>query len=311
MFVSIQKTLSYFLILFITSNYVSYLLRNHKKRFLLSLVYFGATMLTLGLILKVVSPGYVHMSGRYKGLFGNPNGLGVYLFLYYFIFTAIKYYYPKLFSKKNKILIYFLIFASLLLCSSRGSLTVIIIFTFVNALIKGKNKGLILLIGLIGFVVYVGIIQNIDVIVKAFGLEEYMRLKTLKTGSGRLIAFEFTWEQIQKKMYYGGGFNYTNDVFSLNKEMLHKMGHQGKAHNTLLTMWLDTGIFGLLAYIYGWAVNFIKAGKLSHFALPVAVAVAFGINIESWLAASLNPFTIMLVILVSLLSNKRFISGKL
>lgn len=305
----VQKTLSYVLIIFVTSNYVTYFLKAQKIRFLLTLVYFGAFFLSLGLILKVVNPGFVHMGGRYKGLLGNPNGIGVFSFLYLFTFTIIKHYYPKLFSKRDNIIIYFIIFASLLLCQSRGAFSVILIFAF-GVLIQGKNKPLIIILGLLGAVIYIGIIQNLETIISAFGLENYLRVSTLETGSGRLIAFDFAWSQIKEHMFYGGGINYTNDVFSLNKEELHDMGHQGKAHNTLLTMWLDTGIFGLLAFIYGWGIAFAKAQKLSKFALPLAAGIIFGINIESWLASSLNPFTIQLIIILSLLSDNNFINGE-
>jgi len=307
-FQAAQKTLSYFLIIFVTANYVEYFIKNEKERFLKAIIFYGALILFLGIIGKFTLPGLVHMAGRYRGLFGNPNGMGAYSFLYLIIYTIVKYYYPLLFSRREVFIIYLLIIISVLLCQSRGSMTAMLIFLF-TSLLKGKSSGLMIAIALIGAVLYVGVIQNIENIIIFFGLESYLRIQTLETGSGRLVAWEFTWGLIKEHMWYGGGFDYTNDLFSQNKEMLHDMGHQGKAHQTLLTIWLDTGIFGLIFFIYAWTVNFIKAGKLSEFALPVALSVLFSINVESWLAASLNPFTIIFVTIVSLISNPDFVKN--
>jgi O-antigen ligase len=84
------------------------------------------------------------------------------------------------------------------------------------------------------------------------------------------------------------------------------MGHQGNIHNSWLTIWLDTGLIGLILFCVGWLVNFVRAARFT----PLVWAVFFGIllsaSVESWMVASLNPFTIQLVIILTLLSDERF-----
>lgn len=85
------------------------------------------------------------------------------------------------------------------------------------------------------------------------------------------------------------------------------LGHQGAAHNSYLTFWLDTGLIGLILYLLGLFFTFVKASFSNKYAFPVLYAVLFSNNYESWLTASLNPFTIQLlfILTVILIQNKK------
>ena len=89
-FTSIQKTLSYFLILFIIPPFVSYLLRTRKYLFLLGLVYTGVLTLLIGFAMKFVFPDFANYAGRFSGVFGNPNGLGIFSILFTMLWSIIK-----------------------------------------------------------------------------------------------------------------------------------------------------------------------------------------------------------------------------
>jgi O-antigen ligase len=308
-FNSTSKTISYFLILFTIPGLTSYLLVYHKEKLLKGLVYFGAFVLGAGLVLRLIYPAITNFKGeRFSGLLGNPNGLGIFCFLFFTLLIIIVHYYPLLISRTDKILIYGLILVSLVLSGSRGGIFSILIFIAFYIISKRSRLLAILTVAILALT-YTSLEKYLPEIIEAFGQEKYFRLQTLETGSGRNVAFEFAWENIQKDLYSGKGLGYTEKLMKDNEDELSEEGHQGNAHNSYLTMWLDTGLFGLLAFIFGWGYWFFKANKFSFFAMPVAFAVLFSSNVESWLAASLNPFTIQLLIILTLLNNREFIYG--
>jgi len=124
----------------------------------------------------------------------------------------------------------------------------------------------------------------------------------LRSGSGRLIAWEFGWSKIQEGVFSGGGIGYTEILYKQNYEMLSIMGHQGNAHNSYITFWLDTGIVGVLSYVIGMIVTFVRSAGSIPGAIPAMYGILFSAFFESWLTASLNPLTIQAVIIMTMVS---------
>ena len=202
-------------------------------------------------------------------------------------------------------MIYAIVFISLLLSGARSSLIAVIIFYVFIRLFKISP-----FIGIISFILIVFISQyisnNIEQIVISLGLEKTFRVDTLKDASGRLIAWDFAWEHIQKNFFVGRGINYCDYLFKENQEMLSIRGHQGHAHNSYLTFWLDTGLIGLSLFIVPFIMLFYKMSKTSVLAIPALLAILFSNQFESWLTSSLNPFTIQILMFMAVI----FISEK-
>src|SRR5690606_21275266 len=137
-------------------------------------------------------------------------------------------------------------------------------------------------------------------------LEKSFRLETLQQGSGRTIAWEFAWKNIQESLFIGKGIGYDEYLMRENREFLSKAGHEGGVDNTYLIVWLNTGLIGLLAFLRGVFLLFIKGAKNNSYAFPALFAILLSINFEPWLAASLNPFTSMFLIIVTLLTAPIF-----
>jgi O-antigen ligase len=303
-----SKSVSYVLLLLIVPTYLIHLLKIEKIKLLRLFILTGILVFTIGLLLRIVEPALSMPRGRFSGLLGNPNGMGIFSVLYLAFITIVFYYYPSVISKREKYFFYIIIFISLILSGSRGGIFASVIFFVFQYLYKYSR--------LIGFVavIFFGISyqlveSNFVEIVQSLGLEAYFRIETLEEGSGRKEAFQFAWSKIKDDPYFGKGFGYTEALMKQYAEELSDEGHQGNVHNSYLTIWLDTGLFGLIAFIFGWGYWFLKANKYSHFALPVMFAVLLSTNVESWLAASLNPFTILLVIILCLLTSKEFINN--
>ena len=299
---SFSKLLSYFLIILVVPNFVHKAYSVKGVQFFRELIFFGSTMLLIGLVLKYIAHDVAYLSGRFRGTLGNPNGLGIFLLMFFLLFSVISEYFKNLFTVNEKRIIYFLIFSSLILSASRSALTAILIFAIFRYLynISPFVGFIIFIIFLFGYQL---ITSNIVPILMALGLQDYFRLDTLKEGSGRLIAWTFAWEQIQYNFFLGRGFGYTEWIFGQYYEILSRNGHQGHAHNTFLTFWLDTGLVGLVFYVQAFILQFVQAAKRSRSAIPAMYAVLFSVFFESWLTASLNPYTIQLIIILTVFTT--------
>jgi len=156
---------------------------------------------------------------------------------------------------------------------------------------------------IIGLGAYLLVSQNLLAIISYLGLEEYLRVETLEEGSGRLIAWQFAWENIQDSMLIGKGFMYDLILMRTNFDWLSRAGHEGGVHNSYLILWLNTGLLGIVFFFRAFFLLFLRAAKLNAVAIPAMVAVMFSIFFEPWLAASLNPYTIVFLVVLTILSS--------
>ncbi len=309
LFTAFQKTISYLFIIILGSGLTGFFLKNKKYLFLQSLIYFGSFILFTGIALRPVLPEFVIYVERFSGFLGNPNGLGIFCILYTILWLVIKYYYPYLFKKKTGILINLLILVSVVYSASRGALLAVSMFYLMDYSVRRNNPFIIVMV----VVVFIGFFFVNDIVgwLYSIGIGEYFRAQTLLSGSGRVVAYEFAWEQIKLNPLLGKGFGYSEYWFHLEdiQFKLNMLNHQGNTHNSFLTILMDTGFIGLFWFLFAWGGFFSKAFKLSVYALPVLIVVLFSSNVEAWLAASLNPFTIILIIILSLLGSQEFIKN--
>lgn len=302
-----QKTISYILLLLIIPNYVIKIYEERGIVFLKNMILMLTIVLLSGFVLKVLDSKIVVFQGRYSGVFGNPNGIGLFSSIFFLLFSTISHYFPYLFSKKEKYFILSVIFITIILCASRNAIMTVLIFLLFRRLYKlSPFWGFVIFLVIV--VSYQLIFLNIESIISQLGLGEYFRISTLKTGSGRNIAWEFAWKKIQDNFFLGKGFAHDIVVFygGENQNVLNLMGHQGNAHNSFLTLWLATGVIGLFLFMRGFFLAFLKGSKNTRIAIPLMYTILFSANLESWIAASLNPFTIQIWIILTLLTAEQF-----
>ena len=303
-FTSFQKTLSYSILLISSPLLLSGVIETYGKIFFKKIIVLFALILFIGLVLILINYDFVHLLGRYRGLLGNPNGLGIFGIVFFLLFQAVQDKYPNLFSKKEIIVLGILFVLSLIYSGSRSAIFTILLFYGLRWIfIRSASLGIfvsIVSIALINFVTidWVGIIQT-------FGLQDYFRVETLSEGSGRLVAWTFAWEQIQENILWGNGFAYNEYIFGKYMLMLSNLGHQGNVHNSFLTLWLDTGLFGLLLFLVPLLRLVYKASLNTQIAIPIFICFVFSANFESWMAASLNPFSIIFYFTIYLMVLKR------
>lgn len=301
--IGIQKTLSYALLYLIVPNYVLYNFRRSGWQFFRNLIWFMVIILLAGLITYLYGDWYSHVNGRFRGLFGNPNGLGIFCYLTLVLVTVAISINRDLFSIYQKVFIYGVILYFLFASGSRASTTSVLIFMVFHRLVaRSPFLGFVLFLAAIGVGEVVS--SNLPAIVEALGLEKYFRLRTLESGSGRYFAWEFAWTHIQEYFVVGGGFGNDEFIFRKHRFYLWRMNHQGGVHNSYLSFWLDVGIVGLLIYLRSFLLMFIKASKAVPMSLAVMFSTLFSIMYESWLVGSLNPFTIVLLTTMTMVTEE-------
>lgn len=296
--ISFQKVISYDLVFFLVPNFFMNSYRNSGDEFIKDFLNFLCLFLLVGLLLlPFASQKLLFIEGRFNGLLGNPNGLGLYVSILFILFLITNDLFPNLFSKQERIFNFCLILISAFLSGSRNSILTIIIFL---VLIRSFRISSIL-----GFAFMITVIVTKDYIedffilmIKVLGLEDFYRIEGVEKASGRTIAWAFGWEKVQEHFIFGHGFNYTNYIYDLNHDELSKLGHQGNAHNSYLTFWLDTGIIGLFLILRGFFLSFYRVFSISPLFLPALLSIMFSMFFESWLAASLNPFTFQVIVMV-------------
>lgn len=300
----LQKTISYLLVFLIIPNMMLRLYREYGMDLIKTLIYFCLFLLFIGFFLYFIAPQIANLeTGRYRGVMGNPNGLGLLCLLIFIIFFIANDFYPGLFNRGEKILVYTSVLFSIYLTDSRSAIFAITIF-YVFQQFFSFSPVIGFFVFAAALILYDFITANFTSIIISLGLGDYFRVRTLEEGSGRYIAWEFAWRQIQYNFFLGKGFAYNEFYMRQNYGLLQKMGHQGGIHNSFLTFWFDQGLIGLLIYLRSYLLIFIRAAKNTKYAFPVMFAISFTAMFESWLVGSLSAYTFLALCIYTLISDK-------
>jgi O-antigen ligase len=308
---AIQKTLSYGLLYLAAPAYFIKAFRHRGEIFLKDFILFITLVFIAGMVMIFIDHDFVYLVGRYCGLFGNPNGLGTFSVLFMMLCVCTQIKFPNLFTKQELILVYLVLGISVLLTGSRNALMCFIIFlTFVRFYRISYWYGFIVVI--IAILLYQVVFTNLPDILEALGLAKALRAETLESGSGRMVAWLFALNHLNsdlKLFLFGNGFSYDEHLYFRNYEYLSALGHQGGVHNSYLALWLNTGIVGLILWFVGFMRTVFRAVPISHTAFPLMYTVMFSAFFEAWLMGSLNPFHIMFLFILSLITTESEVFG--
>lgn len=302
-FLTLQKSASYGLVFFV----IPILYKGayaQNDRIGLDMISFVMVFLAIGLAINFVFPDFTSLVGRYRGLLGNPNGLGIFLTVFFpFYFLTMKQFGFDIYRMPYLRIFLVLFLISVSLTGSRTTLLALGLFVIFNY-IKYLSNFVTLVLFFAFIMSYEYLLTQLPSIINFVGLGEYFRLDTLEEGSGRFIAWNFAWERINERFFMGGGFGYTEYIYKQYYTELSNLGHQGNAHNSFLTIWIDTGLIGLFLMVMGLIRTTLAALKTSRYTLPVLYSILFSSFFESWLSGSLNPFTSVFLVVVTLLLSE-------
>lgn len=300
--ISFQKTLSYFLLIAAIPNYFLRQLAIEKEGLIRKIVWLTTLLYFIGIVNIFILPyDWCYTADRFQGLMGNPNGIGGMSTVLFLLIHVSQYHFPTIFSRGEKYVIYGLLFISLIMSGSRNSIFSIFIFLFFSQVYK-ISPWIGFAIVLLSAVIYQIINENMGAIFSAIGLGSYLRVEQMDNGSGRLVAWTYAWSEIQKNYFlFGKGFAFEEYLFGKRQSWFLAHGHIGGVHNSFLAVWLNTGILGLIFFVFGFVRNFVMAARKNPLAFPCLFAILFSNMFEAWLQASLNPFTIIALLVLTLL----------
>ncbi|MBI3134257.1 MAG: O-antigen ligase family protein [Bacteroidetes bacterium] len=301
---AIQKTISYALILLVVPNIVLYEWKRLGPQFFSNLIAFSIIIHFISISVLIVVPevGISH-GGRWQGMFGNPNGLGIFLILWYILYSAVNIEFPDLFTRKERI---FYLLLTLLFLWMSGSRTALLSISMYELALNGfKYSRYLTLIVLTSFFIYFDFLyEGMIGFLVDLGLSEQLRLDTIEEGSGRYIAWWFTWEHIKYDSFFlGKGMGYDEYLMRSNYAYLSQLGHEGGVHNTYLIVWINTGLIGLLAFMTAFLSFFVQTFRTCIYSFPALLAIVISAYFEPWLSASLNPYTVIFLIILILITR--------
>lgn len=299
---SFSKTTSYVLLLFVIAHYLPILMHYTNNRILLDIGKLIIVILVAGFILYFINPTLTYLYG-YRGVFGNPNGLGIfctlstaYLFMLYFLF-------PK--SRKTILFGLGLVLLSAFLSQSRTTLVAVLLFSIALFVYASKNVLLKFLFWIVFiFMVFGFNLADVQNVIAQLGLSEELQIETIEIAGGRTIAWNYAWPEVLANFWMGKGFGYTEYFFEINRNYFYYVNHQGNMHNSYLTFIMDIGIIGL----FFWIMLILKCITMIPYnarflLIPFLLAVLVSSNFESWLTSSLNSYTIYFFLCFALLIN--------
>jgi O-antigen ligase len=289
----LQKWFSYGLMLWVIPSMALDLMKGQKAHvFLRKLVFVFFFLYLFSIIMSYIRPETYYWVGRFVGIHRSPNGVGIFCGLFIPVCVMIREKFPNIFSKKMFWFIIAVFLFAILKSGSRNALMAIGIFFFFRYINIRFFSGLMLFL-IIG-VSYNFLFDFIQDLIVSFGLEEEMRLDTLTYASGRIYVWEVAWVEIQNNYWLGHGFSYDEyskwlePYYELFPMLIHNYGN---IHNSYLTLWLNTGLLGLGTFMIGLIWLIIKLQRIQPGLAPFFYSCLFMGFFESWMAASLNPYT--------------------
>jgi O-antigen ligase len=296
----------------VVPNYILFCYRRMGWKFFRHFVIFILVMLASQMAMPYYGPSWwSFIMGRFRGYFGNPNGLAIFSYLCFMFVTVLFKVKPDLFSLKGKLVTYALLIYFLIECGSRTSLTATFMF-----LLFFRFFGASPFLGFVMFLAFGAAVEvisgNLPAILTALGLHNYFRVDTIADGSGRYFAWNFAWNKINEEGFFlfGGGFGNDEYIMRQHYPYLRSQGHHGGVHNSYLTMWFNTGIIGVLLFFRSYMLIFLKAVKYAPYAFAIMFSTMFSVLYESWLTGSLNPFTIILLSIITVLSEEEIVNWR-
>lgn len=293
----LQKTVSYLLLLIFALHLLPDLLKQSYGQLLLDIAYLFILILGLGLVYGLLRPAPEY-GGALIGVFGNPNGLGIFctLSLPYFALLLL------LFPDQRRLLWSAILLTLLCAFLSRSRTTLLALAIFSSGFLAYYWRSTALKLLFWGFILATPFVLNPSFLMtvgRLLGIEALLDFDTLEIGGGRFIAWEFAWPEITKQVFLGKGFDYTNFFMYENRLYLKSLNHDGNMHNSFLTFIMDVGMLGTAIFIlFLWQCSRRIPKEANAVAIPFSLAFLISANFESWLTSSLNSYTIIFFLLV-------------
>jgi hypothetical protein len=285
---SLPRAFGFYAMSFCIFNYLRQSFKKNEQLFSEYLLKFLIFILGLSLLLIPLS-SYPFLDGRFRGVFGNPNAIGLFCILSYPLIDLLKsrgfkpqFKYEKGFQALTLICI--------LLTRSRTALACLIIYELFKFTQKKTSYFVISLMALVILsLTYTSI--DYQALIKDLNLEKTIRLDTLEDASGRKEVWEVAKEEIKKQPWTGKGMLYDGIFINDFKERHHLIGrHWSGIWSSYYSTLLNVGYIGM-AFLFFYWFQLYQACYKKKIATAYLIMVFFSGITESWFMASMNAFT--------------------
>ncbi len=293
------KTLGIFMIYFVCLNFVRYYIKLLGKGFVVELVFFFQFVLGLGILFIFLLPSVAFWEGalRYRGVFGNPNGVAAFS-AFVIMFAVIVFpYLENQIEKRFVRTTYILSIASLILSASRNGVATILSFVILRDSFQGATfRRLFVLLGVFPLLFFISRVITVYDFLHFFGIESFFRIESMSNASGRTYAWIWALEEYAKHPIMGMGYTWDDLLFAELPYEIYITGHYGGVHNSFLVLLLNTGIVGLILFMM-FFFRLISNLKTAKNYIPFFVSILLSAAFESWLSAALNFLNTMFLII--------------
>jgi O-antigen ligase len=256
-----------------------------------------------GFALLALTPASTFVIGRFRGMLENPNTLGLLTAL----LLPLVLYRALTMRTRWAIIICAMMIVSLILTASRASLLAACV-TSTLMLARARSRWLVLPIGA-AIAISLGFAGLIPL---PFNLDEYVRVKHLATGSGRLEVWPILLDYIRERPFFGYGFGTEDRLLAVvNRSTYFAEFRGGYAHNSYIGLTLQLGLVGSATFFLPLALllwnglsDMLRARELErHHAFTMTLLAALILSLtESWIYSLGNamafPFWIVTMLLV-------------
>lgn len=251
-----------------------------------------------------IAPNRAFLYGRFNGIFGNPNGLGVVstmilpLSLWQFLQT----------KKKSAFFLFFMILLALLLSAARGPLnaTAVSLGYFIYA--RSKRYRPLVLFSSMSFILI--LIWIIGTFIKEYFMH-YIRAESIPMLGGRLEVWPIALDLILDKPIFGYGFGVEDKLIGV-KKIVFTMHAGAYVHNSYLGMLLQLGVVGFILFFIPLFILLFKelSSKPQESSIPLLryalrtslIAGLICCIYESWIYSVGNAMAFPFWIIVMLLT---------
>lgn len=303
------KSMSYLVMVASTFHFIAPQIEATPRATASSMYRLYVLLLIVGIVLIPVVPALVFFGNevRYRGLLGNPNGLGLFVVLSLPIQFAVTDAMPSR-HRVLKVVALSCSAIALALSGSRTAMVAFAIFIVARQLIRARPFGkLMIMWAMVVTVMFATQVVDLEEIASSPTIAKVVRVQTLANGAGRFNAWAYASDFIWTAPIFGRGFTFDELLFDDEHRagiFTERGGHQGGIHNGYLGLLLDTGFLGLFCYLAFIAAVVRETGQ-TRVLIPTLLLAAFTSVLEGWAVSSLNAFTIMFLLDIVIVSRLR------
>jgi O-antigen ligase len=302
---AILRSFGFLIVALVIFKLINILLKSDRQSTINLIVTIFFTFFILNIVVLIL-PIYEDSfyKGRFAGLMGNPNGLGLLAMFSYTLVYWIDKNESTSFSKKFFTIFKILIFLIIILTGSRTATLAVIAFELILRVYQNKFLLMLSLITLVLITIFINSV-SFEEIGLSLGLTDYLRIDTLETASGRTEVWEVAYDEFLRQPWLGKGLLY--DDYFIQDYSLKRFGENNarnwnKVWSSYLSLALDVGIIGILLFGHFW-YRLFKASTDKIFGLAFIVMILITAVTESWMAASMNTYMPVVFLIWALQTN--------